>query len=479
MGWNVNTLPSGLQQDLNGFDINNPSSWGTSSYHDPSTGSTWYLFPHSNDQYFNPETGKYGLPPTLAANAQNKLQGAANTPSLTQQIMPIVGGAVGTGGGILAAHEAAGLFSGGAKAGGTAGTTGATAVTPAATGGAAASTGASAAGSSGGILGSGASSGAVPVGTAANGGTLMSEGSIAGASAGDAGAAGSGATAAGSSGGILDSLSEAPATGSIGQIAGAAGALYGGYNTINDWQHGGSGRTGLTEAGAGVGEMAGGPIGAGIGAIYGNIMGYGLQGNGILNHLALLGTNPLLEVGRDLGFNVIHETTRQNAEKHTSQLLDQAKNDPTYQNYVSAMRQQFSAPPPDPSHTFGKYATWDEAKTAGLDASTLTGVYGNLNTFGPEWAHLSQQQRLNVTQAMINNGLYDSKKGEVIITDPDKAMSIYDDMKANGFSLPQPKAGPTAGNPSPVSPSPQNPNIQNQGGSVVPKPDEFGFRGLL
>ena len=61
------------------------------------------------------------------------------------------------------------------------------------------------------------------------------------------------------------------------------------------------------------------------------------------------------------------------------------------------------------------YATWEEYKGAGLDAADLTGVYGNIKTFGPEWASLTQEQRQAVTQGIIDAGLYESNKGEVEI----------------------------------------------------------------
>jgi len=119
------------------------------------------------------------------------------------------------------------------------------------------------------------------------------------------------------------------------------------------------------------------------------------------------------------------ESTRDIAKKHTKSLLG-ASSDPTYQNYINAMRGQFNAPPPDPSKPFaGKYATWDAYKKAGLDANDLTGVYGNLKTFGPDWAKISEDQRKKITQELINADLYKSKKGEVEITDENKAKEIY------------------------------------------------------
>lgn len=222
----------------------------------------------------------------------------------------------------------------------------------------------------------------------------------------------------------------APEAGSASQIASGAGALYGGYNAVNDWQHGGSGRTGLTEGGAGVGNMVAGPIGAGVGALYGNVVGYGLQGHGWKNHLALASTNPMLEVARDLGFSPIHETTRQYESANTSNLLKEGTDNQPWQDYVKGMRGQYNTAPADPSKPFdnGKYSNWDEYQKAGLDAKDLTGVYGNLNTFGPDWAGYSQDQRQKITQGLIDNNLYNSQHGDVQVTDPTKAKEIRDQI---------------------------------------------------
>lgn len=124
-----------------------------------------------------------------------------------------------------------------------------------------------------------------------------------------------------------------------------------------------------------------------------------------------------------------HESTRDVAKRHTKSLLDQGQNDSQWQNYVGGMRKQYESAPTDPSKPFaGKYGSWDEYKNAGLEAGDLTGVYGNLKTFGPDWAKLSQGDRQKVTQGIIDAGLYDSKKGEVEITDQARAKQIRDQV---------------------------------------------------
>lgn len=223
----------------------------------------------------------------------------------------------------------------------------------------------------------------------------------------------------------------APENYSTGQIVSGLGALYGGYNAIDDMGHGGSGRTGLTQAGASIGNIFGGPVGGAIGAGFGNIMGYGLQGDGIKNKIALALTAPPLLVAKLLGFDPVHKTTKQHQQEHNQQLLNLGSNNSAWQNYLKGARQGFGTTgPADPSKPFGdskgnKYATWNDYVKGGLDAANLAGVYGNLKTFGTDWANLSEAQRQAVTQGVIDAGLYYSKKGEVEISDANKAMEIY------------------------------------------------------
>lgn len=240
----------------------------------------------------------------------------------------------------------------------------------------------------------------------------------------------------------------APANGSLGQIAAAAAAAKGTYDVFKGYQQGGEGmRTGLTEAGAGFGTMFGGPIGGAIGAVGGNVLGYGLQGNGIKNDLALAATGvgiPLL-VAKKLGVPLVHQTTRQKAQENTQQFLKDAEGDDVATAYVKGMREQYNAPPPDKSKPFaGKYSTFEEYKKNGLQANDLTGVEGNLKVYTPKvWANLTQPQREAVTQANIDSNLYASKKGAVNITDEKKAKENFDNVM-KGFQVGAQTAAPAA-----------------------------------
>lgn len=220
----------------------------------------------------------------------------------------------------------------------------------------------------------------------------------------------------------------------LGNVVSAAAALKGSYDTYNSLQNGGAGLRGsMATAGGGIGGLVAGPVGAGIGTVAGNALGYGLQDNKRNNNLALAALGPVgwgLMGARALGFNPIHKTTRQYATANTDDLLTAAAGDEAALGYVHAMRDQYEAPPPDPSRPFfGKYGSFDEYKDAGLDATNLSGVYGNLSVYGPkEWAALTDEQRRAVTQKNIDSDLYYSSKGDVKISDEEIARRNLQDV---------------------------------------------------
>lgn len=153
----------------------------------------------------------------------------------------------------------------------------------------------------------------------------------------------------------------------------------------------------------------------------------GLIGRGTLG----IATGGLSEIARPF---LMHESTRDVAKKHTSDLLGIGKDDSNYQQYVTGMREQYKSAPPDPSKPFaGKYETWEDYQKGGLEANDLTGVYGNIKTYGPAWANLTQDQRVAVTDANIKSGIYTSNKGEVEITDEAKAKENFDNVM-KGFN---------------------------------------------
>lgn len=186
-------------------------------------------------------------------------------------------------------------------------------------------------------------------------------------------------------------------------------------------------------------------------------------------------------LGKSIRSKVFHQSTKGVQEMHTGQLMQQS-NDPTWQNYVAGMRmQQVKEGPKDKTKPFaGKYATFNEYKKAGLQADDLTGVYGNLDAFKPDyaekagvpnWANLSFDQQKAVTQRLINEDMYSSKKGEVVIGDKAKARKIYEEMAKSNFGVAQgrspqpaaPIAKPGAGQVARQSPG----MYQNDQGNLV------------
>lgn len=157
-------------------------------------------------------------------------------------------------------------------------------------------------------------------------------------------------------------------------------------------------------------------------------------------------------LGKSIRSKVFHQSTKGRQEERTGQLLRQS-DDPQWQNYVASMRlQQVKEGPKDKTKPFfgGKYATFDEYKKAGLQADDLTGVYGNLDAFKPDyaekknlpnWAQLSFEQQKAVTQRLIDENMYASKKGDVVIPDKEKARRIYEEMAANNFGVARQRGG--------------------------------------
>ncbi len=219
----------------------------------------------------------------------------------------------------------------------------------------------------------------------------------------------------------------------LGSAASALAIAKGGYDAYKGWEQGGKGvRSGLTTAGAGVGSLMFGPgLGTAAGAAFGNVMGYGLQGDGWKNKLALAATSPVLLGAKLMGVDLMHKTTKQVQQEHSQQLSELDPKNEGWQKYLGAMRNQVAN---KETPFAGKYKTFDEYKNAGLEANDLSGVYGNLKAFGPDWSKFNTAQQAKVTQGLIDAGLYSSKKGEVVISDEEKAKQIKDAISSSeGF----------------------------------------------
>lgn len=259
------------------------------------------------------------------------------------------------------------------------------------------------------ILGGGSAAASAPIATAAGSSPLTS-------------ALGGAPVATALDGGTLTTMSPqvVPGAGAPGlgfaPYAGIGAAAYGAYG-LNKAIKSGSVKSGA---------LSGASLGGGLAAAAPILFGTGPVGLGVIG-LAALGGG----LGGGAATKLLHhESTRDFARKNTEDLFSQGQNDPRWQNYVAGMREQYNSAPPDPSKPFfnGKYAKWSEYKAAGLDAGDLSGVLGNLQTFGPDWAGYSDEQRKKITQGLIDADLYKNKKGEVVVTDQDRARQIRDEI---------------------------------------------------
>lgn len=229
--------------------------------------------------------------------------------------------------------------------------------------------------------------------------------------------------------------------------AGAAGPLAvasGGYNTIKSLQHGGEGIRGATTGlGAGLGTMMLGPgLGTAAGAAFGNVLGYGLQGNGWKNKLALAATSPILLASKMVGLDPMHQTTKQKQQERWGKLAQRGV--PNAEAAYEANHGQG-----DGTWGSGKYAgqKWSFEKAQDLarqDPTHFQHVYGNYDTFGTDWSNYTDEQQKAITAGLVANGLYKSNKGDIIVADKAAAMKIKDQVLAGA----PPEAAKPSGKPS-------------------------------
>ncbi len=109
----------------------------------------------------------------------------------------------------------------------------------------------------------------------------------------------------------------------------------------------------------------------------------------------------------------------------------------------------------------GKYAgqKWSFEKAVDLakeDPTHFVGVLGNLETFGDEWLGLPPDVQKKVVSRLVNEGLYKSDKGDVLISNKDRARQIYEEEKTGS-------AQPTA-----ATPAGSNPNISKNEPYKIP-----------
>lgn len=208
-------------------------------------------------------------------------------------------------------------------------------------------------------------------------------------------------------GGFLSGLAPAGSDfagfGTLGQASLGIGGALGAYNLISNFGH--QSLLGGASSGASTGALIGsfaGPggtlIGTGIGALAG-------------------GLSSLFK----------HETTAQAEEKKWSGLQKEG-------NQLADVAYQANHPQGDTGvwqtgPFAGKQWNFEDAKTlAKQDPSQFRLVYGNLKTFGNDWGNYSDSQKDQITSKLLDAGLYKGHKGDIVVSDMDKARSIANDV---------------------------------------------------
>lgn len=194
----------------------------------------------------------------------------------------------------------------------------------------------------------------------------------------------------------------------LSDLAAAAAVAKGGYDSYRaaTGENGGKGiRTGLAELGGGVGMFLGGPLGAGIGAVAGSALGWG---------------------GKKLG--LFHQSTK-NAEKERwaglgdmagAQTAYKAAHDP---NSDGMWHEGIGA---------GKEWNWEDAQArAKVNPSEFVGAYGNFDAFDDKWAGTNPNIQNKVVSQLLNENLYDPDKGDIMISDKERATQIFDEFAKN------------------------------------------------
>lgn len=242
----------------------------------------------------------------------------------------------------------------------------------------------------------GALSSPTPIGTAVDGGTLMSDGSV---MAADAPWFGSG----GSLFNTQASLANPASLGALNIAGGALGA-YGAYNASkmqNKRQGIMSGAASGAAAGASLAPATLGlsvPIGAIIGALAGA---------------------------------AAHETTKHRSQRRYGELGSMGGSS-NFQDLVNRGAQE----------SLSGADTWDlgdDKSQAPIDLMTRS--YGVLKTFGPQWANVSDDKKQAVVRELVNNDLINSKQGDYLIDNPGQAQAIMQSVLNPGS---QPKVTPQA-----------------------------------
>lgn len=132
------------------------------------------------------------------------------------------------------------------------------------------------------------------------------------------------------------------------------------------------------------------------------------------------------ELGRLAGVKIGHETTKATqARRWTSLIKDNIAGAEQQANALFSLGDMAGKDP-----VTGEKWKFDVALDRVKNGATneFNGVYGNFKTFGNDWSTYSDQQKNDITRAIANANLYESKKGDVLIKDAEAARKIKDQV---------------------------------------------------
>lgn len=287
----------------------------------------------------------------------------------------------------------------------------------------------------GGLLDLGGGAAPEAAGAAANlgTGTTAAINSTVGANAASQGAGlvpGVGDAAAASQGGGMLSLG---GIGSAGNVILPAAGAFGAYDLIKNDRGPGRGAIQGAASGAAIGSFfpgAGTAIGAGVGGLLG-------LGKGLMDH----------------------KSTKEYQQERWGNLANSS--DPAVANYAKQYQQYLGS---DRAKEDAKYENTFEGKqkAGNLKAEDVWGGLGILQTFGNDWfTKYNEADRRNISQALLDNNLLTTDKGDIKVIDPNAAKQIAEQIKSGKPA--QPAQGL-------LQPVPQTPQPQPAPGQLKPVP---------
>lgn len=238
---------------------------------------------------------------------------------------------------------------------------------------------------------------------------------------------------------------ESQALGIGGDVAGGLTAAYNNYGAFNQLRHGDTKNVikgGATVVGTAIGAYLGGPVGAGIGSTVGKV-----AGRGIASAADRLG--------------LVHKSTKQFQQDRwgsLGQLID--PNSPTGQ-YIQDYQQHIQEGPKG-----------EPKKFQDMTAEDLVPGLGFFQEFGNDWLEkATPEQRVEVARRAQQENLVESKKGDILLTDPARVREIWDDVLSKPPPEPKASVAPV------TAPTQATQGLTIQGAQNVPPPQAFQDAG--